>query len=244
MTVLAAPGVGKSAFALEWAACLDKPSLYISLDTSLTDQAIRLLARSTGLTVEQVTEGHDQDLDTWASRWEAQVSSMPYRARFCDITQTTRTIGELISAEAEYLGEPPALTIIDNTFNLIEQEESAGEYERIFGELKKVAREFNTLVVCLHHLKRRPSKPRGKQDEEEDSEATLPVHLTDGVYGCEKQSNFVLGLWRTHPTKLRVGVLKNRMGPASSTGTMHITLNADLRRMRIEQPANPERYLL
>lgn len=235
MVVLAAGGVGKSAWGLEWATQIGVPSLYISLDTSLVDHTIRLIARSTGLTVEQVQHGHDEDLDAWVDTWHDYVEELPYQTRFCERAYTARTVGELIRAETEFWGEPPALTIVDNLGNLLEEQESAGEYRRILGELHRAAKENDTLVVALHHLRKRPAKVREKDNNEGD-EGTQPVHLSDALYESDKEAQFVLGLWRPQPTRMAVGVLKNRMGPANRNGDLHVTLDADLRRMRISEP--------
>lgn len=229
MIAMAASGVGKSALALEWAVRLDRPVLYLSLDTALVDHAIRLLARKTGLTIEEVERGHDIDLETWAERWETEIAELGFQTRFFDQSLQVREISELIAAEAEYWGEPPSLVVVDNLMNLIEHEESAAEYRRIVGELVKAARENNTLILALHHLRRRPAKARG----EDGDETTQPVHLTDSLYAVDQEAKYVLGLWRPYPNRLQIGVLKNRMGGCSPRGDLSVSLDIDLRRMVI-----------
>jgi hypothetical protein len=244
MLVLAAPGVGKSSWSAEWLAAMDRPSLYVSLDQALVDHAIRLIARKTAMTIDQIQEGHDTDLSSWVAKWQPFVEALDYKIRFCDSAWDTRAVSELVHAETEYWGEPPVVTVIDNVADLLQTEESATQYEQIYGELKRIAKENDTLMVALHHLKRRPAKAPGKKDDDADEDETsMPVHLTDGTFAGEKKANFVLGLWRPQPNKMRVGVLKNRMGPASSTGGLHITLDADLRRMQFSEPQTFERYV-
>lgn len=235
MVVLAAAGVGKSAFALQWATMLNHPSLYVSLDTALVDHAIRILARETGLTVGDITDGHDEDVEGWVQKWYEVLDDLPTKARFTDLTHTVRHVGELVRAETEYWGEPPALTIVDNLGDLLEEGESAAEYRRILLELKRVAVENDTLVVALHHLRKRPSKARSQDDDDEGDEGTQPVHVGDALYESDKHAKFVLGLWRPQPDRMAVGVLKNRMGPAARNGSLHVTLEANLERMRIEE---------
>jgi hypothetical protein len=235
MVVLAAAGVGKSALALAWATMIGKPSLYVSLDTALVDHAIRILARETGLTVGEITDGHDDDLEGWVEKWYEVLDDLPTRARFSDAAYTVRSVGELVRAETEYWGEPPALTIVDNLGDLLEEGESAAEYRRILLELKRIAVDNDTLVVALHHLRKRPAKSRSQDDDDEGDEGTQPVHVGDALYESDKHAKFVLGLWRPQPDRMAVGVLKNRMGPASRNGSLYVTLEANLERMRIEE---------
>ena len=234
LNVIAAAGVGKSIFALEWLARTNALGLYISLDTALIDHAIRLIARSTNNTVEQVQEGHDADPTAWANRWRPTLEELQMQTRFCDRTMVARTVGEVVAAEAEYWGEPPLITVIDNTMNFLEKEESAGEYRRVFHELRSVAREQDTLVMALHHLRKKPPKAM-KDDDDDQDEGTQRVRLSDALYDADKEAQFVLGLHRPIPSLLNVGVLKNRMGPSSSQGRLEVKLSANFERMSISE---------
>lgn len=233
MLVLAAGGVGKSAFALEWASRLGAPSLYISLDTSLVDHAVRLLARHTGVTVDSVQSDHDDDPEAWARKWGEHLTRIDLPARFVDGATTAREVREAVQAETEYWGEPPAITIVDNLANILEHEETASEYRRILRDLHRTAKDHDTLVIALHHLRKRPPRARGKADEEEWDEGSIPVHLSDALYESDKDAQIVLGLWRPSWNQMSVGVLKNRMGPMDRNGQLHTTLRADLARMEL-----------
>jgi hypothetical protein len=233
MLVLAAGGVGKSAFALEWASRLGAPALYISLDTSLVDHAVRLLARHTGATVDHVQGDHDADPEAWARKWGEKLEQLDLPVRFCDGARTAREVREVVAAETEYWGEPPAITIVDNLANILEQEEGAGEYRRILKDLHRTAKDFDTLVIALHHLRKRPARTRGKSDDEDMDEGSISVHLSDALYESDKDAQIVLGLWRPSWNQMSVGVLKNRMGPMDRNGQLHTTLKADLGRMEL-----------
>lgn len=240
MAVAAAAGVGKSNFALDFAAHLAAPTLYVSLDTTLVDQGLRLTAKSTGQTIDEIQMGHDTDLEGWIERWEPVVENLGYPIRFVDISAGAKAIGEMVAAEAEYLGEPPLLTIVDNVSDLVEGEESGQEFARIFRELNHVAKEQNTFVMGLHHIRRkppgnkRPCKKCGYGEDERD-QGTEPVHMSDILYGGDRAVQYLLGLWAPSPGKLRVGVLKNRMGPSNPNGGLYVTLHADLARSRLEE---------
>lgn len=234
MLVLAAGGVGKSAFALEWAFRLGEPAVYVSLDTSLVDQGIRVVSKTTGLTVSQVTEGHDTDPEAWSEQQRTLLGDVDVQLRFTALADTANEVDEVVAAETEYWGEAPLLTIVDNLQNLLEKEEGAAEYRRILSRLHKVAKKHDTLVMALHHLRRRPPKKRG-EDELEDDPGSQPVHLDDALYEGDKEAQYVLGLWRPQWNRMHVGVLKNRMGSASRTGAVHASLYCDVRRMEISE---------
>lgn len=233
MLVLAAGGVGKSAFALEWAVRLGRPALYVSLDTSLVEQGIRILARSTGTSVEDVVEGHDEDPARWSETWGQRLEDIQIPLRFCDSAYTVRDLDELVQAETEWWGEAPYMVVVDNIADLQEREEGAAEIRRILAGLKKVAKDHDTLVMALHHIRKKPPKNSKRDEEDEQEEGMIPVHLSDALYEGDKHAQYVLGLWRPDWNHMAVGVLKNRMGPASRTGSMHTTLEADLRTMSI-----------
>jgi len=233
MLVIAAGGVGKSAFALEWATSLGSPALYVSLDTSLFDHGVRLLARRTGRSTDEIELGHDDAPKQWADKWAPELEDIDIPTRFCELTHTARDIHELVGAETEYWGEAPKLVVVDNLMDLIEAEEGAGEYRRVLGELKRVAKDHDTLVMVLHHLRRKPPKASKNKDDDEDDVSTHPVSLDDSMYEGDKQAQYALGLWRPQWNQLTVGVLKNRMGQARRNGALHTTLYSDLARMEI-----------
>lgn len=237
MLVLAAGGVGKSAFALEWAYRIGVPAVYVSLDTSLVDHGIRLVSKTTGMPIDQVSAGHDEDPEGWGARVGSQLLDLDSPLRFTDLANTAREVGEVVTAETEYWGDTPILTIVDNLQNLLEQEEGAAEYRRILRDLHRVAKEHDTLVMALHHLRRQPPKRRSDKDDDdlEDDPGAKPVHLDDALYEGDKEAQFVLGLWRPQWNRMHVGILKNRMGPASRAGSLWAPLYCDLKRMEISE---------
>ena len=209
--VLGAPGGGKSTLALEWVDSCGLPCLYISLDTPLVDQAVRYIARHTGVPTEQIEE--------WpVERQQAELQKIESRVRFFGLSIRAHSVQEVIRSETEYWGEPPAIVIVDNMKNLLEKEESAAEYERLLGELHTAARDTNSFVMVLHHV------IRPKRDEK-DKVLTRPLTLTDGMYAGERDVSWLLGLWRPQDDRLRVAVLKNRMGRADPVGGLNVTFD-------------------
>lgn len=231
LLVIAAGGVGKSAFALDWATSLGSPALYVSLDTSLVDHGVRLLAKHTGKTTDEIELGHDEAPKQWAEKWSTVLEDVQVPTRFCELSNSAREVHELVAAESEYWGEVPKLVVVDNLMDLVEAEEGASEYRRILGDLKRTAKEFDTLVMVLHHLRRKPPKAGKNKDEDEDDVSTHPVNLDDSMYEGDKQAQYVLGLWRPQWNRLAIGVLKNRMGQARRNGALHVSITSDLARM-------------
>lgn len=226
LIVLAASGAGKSTFALNWVLELDEPSLYLSLDTALVDHAVRVIARGQGKTTREVEEGHDDDPTAWAAKWDPYLSSHQGRVRFCDSSMRVEQVGELVAAETEYWGEPPKLVVVDNLMNLVEGE-SAAEYRRVVDELLRMAKAHHTLVVALHHLRKKPAKSV-KDEDDDDDEGTRPVRLHDSLYPVDQEAKYVIGLWRPVPEDLKVAILKNRMGLASANANVRYGLVADM----------------
>ena len=232
MVIGAHEGVGKSMLALAWAVQAEIPVLYVSLDTALVDHALRLIAMSAGHDIGALARAYDENRDEWLDTWTPYLEQLPYRTHFIDRSMGTRTIGEVVVAETEYWGEPPLLTIVDNIGDLVEKEESAPEYARIFRELKEVARDHETCVMGLHHLRRKP--PTTGRNEEDDP-TTKPVHLHELLYAGGRNVQFALGLWRPESDVMRVGVLKNRMGPASAAGRLFTELRFNPARATFEE---------
>lgn len=235
LLVLAAAGLGKSQFALNWAVQARVPTLYLSLDTSLADQAIRVLAHLRGATVDEIEKGHDEDPATWAAHRAAELEELDLPIRFAEGITTAKEVDEIVAAETEWWGESPSIVIVDNLMDLI-TEESAGEYRKVLGELKQIAKRRDTLVMALHHLRKKPAKKKGEDDEEDDA-AKVP-NLDDALYASDQHAQYILGLARPSWNRLLVAILKNRMGIADRWGNVHTTLHADLSKAVVRDPSS------
>lgn len=211
VTVMGAPGVGKSLFGLNW--CLNVPefSVLVSLDTDMPTQALRACSILTGVPSTVVLERPDA--------WAQTLEKKNLRCRMYDVTNTTKDIHDLVVAETEYWGTTPGLVVVDNVANLV-TEMSYEQFRGVFIGLQKVARLRSTVVVALHHVKR------------DSSSGQLSLH--SGSFAGEQESELVLGLWRSDiPGGINVGILKNRNGLADPSGALSypLTLNHDNFRM-------------
>jgi len=240
MVAIAAEGVGKSVFAMNWALKIPDPVLYITLDTSLTDQAIRVAAYHTGDTIQEVMRGHD-DVQSWADKWEPILEEVHSRTRFFDHEFQAKLIDELVESETEYWGIPPLMTVVDNLGNLVE-EESAQDYQKVLNHLHTAAKRHQTFMLALHHLRRKPAANKKDREDEIDDPGIASVHSDDILYAGGRNANFVLGLSKPEPNRMRVNVLKNRMGIASAAGKVSTHLNFDGARMRLDDVSDTEAY--
>jgi hypothetical protein len=210
---LGAPGEGKSAFALNWGLKISKPSLILSLDTDITTQAVRTASLLSGTPMSTVKEH--------APGWSLYVDKMAHHVRIYDILLRPKNLADLVKAETEYWGEPPALTVVDNVSNMM-QEGGYEEYRTIFTELHHVARATNTCVLALHHIKR--------------GTAGSVLGLYSGQYAGEQEAEMVLGLWSNHSGVLNISIDKNRSGMAAPDGSFYVSMNFDKRNMQITEP--------
>lgn len=204
--VLAEPGIGKSAFSLNWAAKITRPSLVLSLDTDLGTQAIRLAS----LMTQTKTEDVKHNPDVWANWLMAHAQHV----RMYDLSIESRDLSRLVEAEAEYWGQVPDLVVVDNVGNLV-REGSYEEHRAVFSDLHRIARRLDTFVVALHHTRRGGTRGGTPQ-------------MASGLYGGEQEAEILLGLSRGpgSPSKgiLNCSVLKNRSGNADSNGGLYARL--------------------
>ena len=209
--VLAQPGAGKSAFALNWAMNIDSPSLVLSLDTDLTTQAIRAASIASGRSMKVVKRD--------PKAWSLYLDRVAGRVRVYDLGLNTREINDLVQSEAEFWGAPPALTIVDNVSNFI-REGDYNDHRKLFMDLHRVARISDTFVLALHHV------TRGAQPGK-------PLTLTSGQFAGEQEAEIMLGLWSQNEDLLNVSILKNRGGRADPTGNLYVPLRWERENMQI-----------
>lgn len=228
VVALAAPGVGKSTIALDWALKAQIPSLVVSLDTSLQDQAVRVAAHISGQTTARILEEIEAAIHAgtpidWADYLEQQDTLV----RFTDVVRTVEELDELITAEVEYWGEPP-FVILDDARSLLAGEDSAPGYKALFRDLHRLAQDHDCVVLTLHHITRGDA-----------ANGDVAPTMASGLYASEHDVQLSLGLWRPEPDKMAVAVLKQRMGPATPRGTAAIVLNVDLEHSRLSEASVP-----
>lgn len=200
-------------FALCWALSLHEPVYLLSLDTDARSQAIRVVANLSGTPLSSI-EGQ---ADEWAA-WLGKQRSAWLRWGF---SGGLAELDKRLEAEVEFWGVPPSLVIVDNVSNVV-TEESAQGYWSAYADLHAMARDFETVVVGLTHVRRGNG-----------GDGTQPVTMASSRYAGEAEAEVVLGLWRQQPHELTVGILKNRMGPADPHGHRTVKLAFDVERAQV-----------
>lgn len=195
---LAAPGVGKSVFALNWALGLGRPSLFVSTDTDLRTQAKRCYAYLTQEELDGISPAVAKEF----------LEKQKQQVRWVDELNGVMDLAEIIEAEREFLGQTPALVIVDVVDDLVTEEDHSS-YKKAFKVLHRMARKYGTVIFGLHHIRRG-----------EAAKGTSPVSMDDGTFTGEQTAEVVLGLWKSAVSgggvlpqdTLSVAVLKNRTG--------------------------------
>lgn len=193
--LLAAPRVGKSLIALDWALYCAKqgvPVLYHSSDTDYGTQAVRAVASLTNQTMDAV----EADRGRWSSYLRDQ--ELPIRWSQAGINDAN--FEELVMAESEYLGQPPGLIIVDVVMDLLRGEENVGNVRRIFRTLHNTGRKYGATVLALHHVKRGDA-----------ASGDFAVRMEDGLYSGEGIAEVVLTAWRSG-RGIQLYLAKNRQG--------------------------------
>src|SRR3990172_1105393 len=215
--ILGAPAVGKSTVGIQYAYSLKKPSLIISLDTDLATQASRVRAMMENRPVLEVKAEIESDPERWSTFFSQDLPLV----RWSDTPMLASDLDEMLDAEQEFLGEVPALVVVDVLGDIVEREDYESYLETVRA-LHRTARKQKTVVVALHHLKRGPA-----------SNGAVKFGLSEGLFGGERSAEIVLGMWEPSRGTVVVAVLKNRTGPADRNGDYSFGMRADLSRSRI-----------
>jgi KaiC/GvpD/RAD55 family RecA-like ATPase len=204
VVLLAAPGVGKSFLALNWAWDLVRagfPVLYHTPDTDYRTQAQRFMALVEDTPIDKV------DLQEAAKALQA----MTFHLRWSEVSITAESLPDLLIAEQEFLGEAPALTVVDLLADLI-PEDGPEAYSTTANALHVTARKFQSTILAVHHTN--------------SNNGTVPPTLNDDRYkAMARRAEVVLGLSQPNPHQLRLDVLKNRAGRHGCT--QHLTFQPE-----------------
>lgn len=204
--LLAAPKVGKSNIAVDWACKVaggGTPVLYCTTDTRVSEQAVRVTANLSGETKDTVKA----DLDYW-SGWLAGVG-YPLRWSSADITE--RHLMDLAEAERQYWGEYPGMIVADVAFDLLEGEEGPGTARQVFRRLHSVAARTGAVVLALHHVK-----------GGEAADGNTWVGMSDALYRVERIPEIILTAWRNNQDQISLHLAKNRSGADGITRNLRV----------------------
>lgn len=219
--IVAAPGVGKSVFALNTALGLpeDRTVQYFACDSDVSEQSTRIISRVAGVDMAEATEMYDT-----GSRhaFHALEKARNIDFQFPDAPGVEEVVHRMF-AHAEIRGRFPDLTVIDN---LMDMSGEAGEGERLNAnilELSRIARLSGTHMMVLAHVGR------------EYVEGNVIVPAGGILYQINKKPQVVLSLNHGRSeTDLNCSILKTREGACSGDGQRHkVMLERDYSTMYI-----------
>ncbi|KKM65538.1 hypothetical protein LCGC14_1490380 [marine sediment metagenome] len=214
LTIIAgAPGGGKSTLAVNLAMKMDYPALYLAQDSpaSVLSRMSALITQDTIRDSARMLSGDDKYKIA-----EKLLHTRPTLV-FERGAVTIEGIQLRLEALAEWLGEPPKLLFIDNLIDLIVEGVSYGDntfYTRALPMLKRLANDYNTAVICLHHVNRGGNHASGRQG----------IEMDNLLFAGERESRHVWGVYNDGEGRINVQILKQQDGPADPDGSMEVAL--------------------
>ena len=217
LTILARPGIGKSALGLNIAANWLRQDqswgvMFCSLEmgkTLATDRIIRVMQDWGGMEIRHaMTSGGTPD--EYRRMCEARY------AIFADSRQSLENISEAADRWERRTGRKLRAFVLDYFQYLSGQgnETSYQKASRLSRELKEFAKDRDALVVNLCQVGRGEAGGRGKECP------SLEAARDSGT--IEENADIVLGMWRKEPesNSIHFQVLKNRQGPAFGSAVL------------------------
>ena len=245
-TIMARPGVGKTAFALNLIDRMTSPEQLPILMFSLEQQGTEIFERITsmvtgwpGREVEERARLEDpaltDQLRAICDRWRHVV----FVEKPCALEQVDKL---LIEARSSNLWPEPLRLVVVDYLGMVGQSKPSNVYEqtsRVARELKNYAKRHHVALVVLCQVDR-----EGGSGGEP---ITLKMARDSGV--IEEAADYLLGLWRPELKEgitreareavrgqFVVAVLKNRSGPAPK----RVTLQFDSTSLRISAALVPD----
>lgn len=227
--ICAGPGVGKSAFILNYALRAKVPTLYLSADSDAFTQLSRSMSILTGWdmgkSARMVREGT-------LGEAEQEFDGIPIRFNYSASPNLAQIESSMRSYEEVY-GDYPALVIVDNVTNVRtggdNDEDPFAGLEALMDELHVMARMTGACVIGLHHV-------TGNYND-----ASTPCPLSAVKGQIARVPEMVLTLHKEMadfgPDILNVSTVKNRGGKADPSGRDYISLEFNGENMSIKENA-------
>lgn len=224
--IAAGPGVGKSAFVLNYALRSGVSCLYFSADSDAFVQLSRSLAILGGMSM---SEAKAMALEPDFAVIQGIVGESPVRFNY----NPSPTLGEItrqVHAYDELHGDYPELIVVDNALDVVMDtgdSDQSQSLDSLMAWLHDLARETEACVVVLHHV-------TGPYN---DANQPIPLSGVKGQIG--RVPEMILTLHKGvgeygEPDKMNVSTVKNRGSKADPTGASFTPLDFDGDRMRVE----------
>jgi len=215
------PSTGKSMVALNLAYRAQVPTLYVSADSHMATQSIRLLSLMTGRPQAEL------ESMLMENRQEASelLRSQSYIGWSFLSSPTAFQIEELVEAHAEMWGAGPMLLIVDNLTDVVR--DGGDEWGKEFlKDMKFMARKWNLAALILHHMSLSRPHPGG----------TVPP--MEAIQGKVAETPALVLSVTTNDGWLGMGAVKNRYGSMDASGHTVDWFEYDPARAWIGEAAN------
>jgi hypothetical protein len=220
----AAPGVGKSIYALRHAIGAGVPTLYICADTP---RHITVVRAAQMITTEYKAVVEAQLEEESSGIWD-ELNAADHIGAFYRSGINADDIMMMIAAFAEIRGEFPHLVILDNLINVsVEGDSPYNAQMQLMGDLDTIAKEAN---ICMHVLVHVSGVYKN---------GTTPIPQDGVMNKISEYQHTTLTLTRpavAGDTELLVACVKNRTGPSDSSGNNRFPLAINFGTMRLEDP--------
>ncbi len=182
--VAAQPASGKSAFALATVALMRVPALYLCPDTSARSMLTRLASMMFSLPYWESRDWFDRDPEDLHARLAEAVPNLRWEF---DV-DSLAGIDDELAAWSEVFGDGTLqLLVVDNLTDIVVAD-GEGHWQAMrdtLVELKKLARQHEIAVMCLHHVGetkdvKEEGAPRSRDIAGKDTKAASTV-LTMGM---------------------------------------------------------------
>jgi len=195
------PSTGKSMVALNLAYRAKVPTLYVSADSHMATQSIRLMSIITGKDQKEMEEL----LTTDRKRASDLLRSEPHLRWDWTSNPRAELIEELVEAHAEMFSNGPTMLIVDNLTDVMR--DPGDEWGKQFLlDMKFLARKWELAAVILHHMSlSRPHQP-----------GTVPP--LEAIQGKTAETPALVLSVTTQDGWLGIGAVKNRYGLMDSHG--------------------------
>ena len=216
LTIIAgAPGGGKSTLAVNLAMKMDYPALYLAQDSpaSVLSRMSALITQDTISDSARMLTGEDKY--AIAEKLKRTRPTLVFERG----AVTIDGIALRLEALSEWLGEPPKLLFIDNLIDLIVEGATYGDntfYTKALPALKRLANDFNTAIICLHHVTR--------SGNARHASGRRPIEMGNLLFAGERESRHVWGVYNDGEGRINVQILKQQDGPADPDGSMEVAL--------------------
>jgi KaiC/GvpD/RAD55 family RecA-like ATPase len=213
--IAAAPGVGKSALALDLVMRTKMRSLYISADTDSFTMGLRAAAKMSGHPQAQVEKGLADE--TIAPMYHDLLAKL-WNVRFAFDCASMEDVRDEVFAYATAHGAYAPIVVVDNLVNVADGDDDYRAMRSAVQDLDRLAHNTGAHVMVLHHATGRY----------EDGDTPIPQSgLENKVAKIPAQ---ILTLTR-NGSRMGVHIVKNRAGKADPKGGLHAGLYVDLATM-------------